>query len=65
MGEKSMFDLSGRVALVTAGGRGLGREFCEAMAEFGADVACSDIDMGRALETVELIKRLGHRAIAI
>ena len=65
MSEKGIFDLSGRVALITAGGRGLGREFCEAMAEFGADVACSDIDIGRARETVELIKKFGHRAIAI
>ena len=65
MAEKNMFDLSGRVALVTAGGRGLGREFCQAMAEFGADVACDDINMEAAKETVELIKPFGHRAIAI
>lgn len=63
--EKNIFDLSGKVTLITAGGRGLGREYCEAMAEFGADVACADIDMGRAQETVELIKKFGHRAIAI
>jgi len=61
----NIFDLSGKVALVTAGGHGLGREYCEAMAEFGADVACNDIDKGLAQETVELIKRHGHRAIAI
>ena len=44
MGEKEMFDLSGKIALVTAGGHGLGREYCIAMAEFGADVVCNDID---------------------
>ena len=65
MADKGMFDLSGRVALVTAGGHGLGRAYCEAMAEFGADVACSDIDIGLAQETVGLIKKFGHRAIAI
>jgi len=65
MAEKGMFDLSGRVALVTAGGHGLGRAYCEAMAEFGADVACSDIRMDLAQETVELIRKFGHRAIAI
>jgi len=65
MAEKGMFDLSGRVALVTAGGHGLGRAYCEAMAEFGADVVCSDIDIGLAQETVGLIKRFGHRSIAI
>lgn len=62
---KGIFDLSGRVALVTAGGHGLGRAYCEAMAEFGADVACSDIRLDGAKETVEMIKVLGHRAIAI
>jgi NAD(P)-dependent dehydrogenase (short-subunit alcohol dehydrogenase family) len=65
MNGKGIFDLSGRVALVTAGGHGLGREYCEAMVEFGADVACNDINMDLAQETVEIIKKHGHRAIAI
>jgi 3-oxoacyl-[acyl-carrier protein] reductase len=65
MAQKNMFDLSGKVALVTAGGRGLGREFCEALAEFGADVACDDINGEAARETVASLKRFGHRALAI
>jgi NAD(P)-dependent dehydrogenase (short-subunit alcohol dehydrogenase family) len=65
MTETNMFDLSGRVALVTAGGHGLGRAYCEGLAEFGADVAVNDIDPKLAQETVEFIKRYGHRAIAI
>ena len=36
---RNMFDLSGKVALVTGGSRALGRQWCMAMAEFGADVA--------------------------
>ena len=65
MENQNMFDLSGKVALVTAGGHGLGREYCEAMAEFGANVGCSDIRLDLAMEAVELIKKYGHRAIAI
>jgi NAD(P)-dependent dehydrogenase (short-subunit alcohol dehydrogenase family) len=63
--EKNIFDLSGRIALITAGGHGLGRAYCEAMAEFGADVACADINKKFADETVNYIKKFGHRAIAI
>lgn len=62
---KNIFDLSGKVTLVTGGGAGLGREICEAMAEFGADVACNDINIEKAQETVELIGRFGHRAVAV
>ena len=45
---KGMFELSGKVALVCAGGHGLGREYCAAMAEYGADVACADINIDGA-----------------
>jgi NAD(P)-dependent dehydrogenase (short-subunit alcohol dehydrogenase family) len=63
--RKNIFDLTDRVAIVTGGGGGLGRAFCEAMAEFGADVACVDYDEQKAKECVENIKKSGHRAIAI
>src|SRR4030042_3108699 len=65
MGEKEMFNLSGKIALVTAGGHGLGREYCIAMGEFGADVVCNDIDAPLAKETIEIIKQYGHRTLAI
>jgi len=65
MGDKKMFDLSRRIALVTAGGHGIGREYCIALAEFGADVVCNDIDASLAKETIEIVKPYGHRALTI
>ena len=65
MNTKELFDLSDKVAVVTAGGHGLGREYCLAMAEFGADVVCNDINMALAEETLGHLKAFGHRAIVI
>lgn len=60
-----LYDLTGKVAMVTGGGSGLGREFCDVLAEFGADVVCPDLHKNRAEETCEIIKQYGHRALAM
>ena len=55
-----MFDLSGRVALVTGANTGIGQAIAVALAEAGADIAAA----GRtpAEETVAKVKALGRRA---
>jgi NAD(P)-dependent dehydrogenase (short-subunit alcohol dehydrogenase family) len=65
MTDKGIFDLSGKVALITGASRGLGRAFAEAMAQFGADVACVGRDEAKLAETLKIISKYKHRAIAI
>lgn len=63
--EISLFDLRGRVALVTGGASGLGKLFCEALAEFEADIAIGDIDEEGACQTAELVQKLGRKSLAV
>lgn len=47
--------LSGKAALITGAGRGIGRAFAEAYVKEGAQVAVADIDLPRARATAEEI----------
>jgi 3-oxoacyl-[acyl-carrier protein] reductase len=61
-----MIDLSGRVALVTGGSRGIGRAIALRLATQGADVAFSyKGNQGAADQTVAELEALGRRALAI
>lgn len=55
--------IEGRVALVSGGGRGIGRGIVEALARAGADVAINyRKDEDAARETAEAVRALGRRA---
>ncbi|MET0725555.1 MAG: SDR family NAD(P)-dependent oxidoreductase [Leifsonia sp.] len=48
-------DPSGKVAIVTGGGAGLGRELALGLARAGAHVVVADVDLDAAAETAELV----------
>ena len=52
---REKFDLSGRVAVVTGGGRGIGRATCEALAEAGAKVVVAEILADIGTETAKAV----------
>ena len=55
--------IEGKVALVTGGGRGLGKAICLALAREGADIALTDLQA--ADETAKEIEALGQKAMAL
>jgi NAD(P)-dependent dehydrogenase (short-subunit alcohol dehydrogenase family) len=59
------FSLENQVGVVTGGGQGLGRAFCHAFAEAGADVVVAEINPETGPRTVNEIERLGRRGLFV
>lgn len=57
--SRSLFDLSGRVALVTGANTGIGQGIAIALAEAGADIAA--VGRSEATETADRVRALGRR----
>ncbi len=58
-----LFDLSGRVALVTGAAQGMGQATALAVAEAGADVMLVDRNLDGAEATAEGVRSFGRRAV--
>ena len=59
----TLFDLSGKVAIVTGGFRGLGQGMAIGLAEAGADLVL--VDREEASETADRVRSLGRKAITV
>jgi gluconate 5-dehydrogenase len=62
---KQLFDLTGRVAIITGGSIGLGRQMAEGLAEMGAHVVLCARKQERCVQASEELQRLGLKAIAL
>jgi NAD(P)-dependent dehydrogenase (short-subunit alcohol dehydrogenase family) len=65
MPERDLFDLTGRVAVVTGGSRGLGRQMVLAFAEHGADVVIASRKLENCEEVARTVEGLGRRALPL
>lgn len=57
--------VAGRVAIVTGGGHGIGRAYCEGLAVEGARVVVADVDGGAARVVASVLERDGADALAL
>lgn len=60
-----LFDLTGKVILVTGGSRGLGYQMVKAFAERGADLVIASRKLDACEAVAEEVRALGRRALAV
>jgi len=65
MTDKGIFDLTGKVILITGGSRGLGRACAEAVEAFGATVVIAARDQGKIDETLGILAKYGVKTLGI
>ncbi len=58
-------NLNGKCAVVTGGGRGIGKAICLKLGGLGADVAAVDILRPEAAATAKEVETLGRKAVAV
>jgi len=62
---KNLFDLSGKVAIVTGTSRGLGQYFARALAQAGADLVITSRKLSSLTEFKQEIESLGRKALPV
>jgi gluconate 5-dehydrogenase len=62
---KNMFDLTGKVAVVTGGSGGAGKAISIGLALYGADIVCTSRTLSTLEETAAEVKKLGKKALPV
>lgn len=62
---QNLFDLTGRVAVITGGARGIGFETARTLANAGADIVIADVLPDVGAESVKEIQALGRQALFV
>lgn len=65
MHMRDLFDLSGRVAIVTGGAAGIGRQMTEALADMGARLVLAARKLDRCQQAAEELSQRGVTALAL
>ena len=65
MNPASLFDLNGKVAIITGGAKGIGKGCSEMLSAHGASIVVADFNLEAAEETAALIRKAGGKAKAV
>ncbi|MCS0790305.1 SDR family oxidoreductase [Cytobacillus pseudoceanisediminis] len=65
MNVMDLFDLTGKTALITGGGRGLGAQIAEGFAEAGANIVLCSRKVEACQETADRLAKLGVKTLAL
>lgn len=65
MHVRDLFQLNGKIAIITGGSVGLGAQMATALAEAGADVVIAARKVDRCVELASMLERLGIRALPV
>ncbi len=63
--EESLFDLTGKAAIVTGASRGLGQQMSQALARAGADLVITSRSKDRLADSQREIEAIGRRAVPL